>query len=172
MRRKKFGGKPFQTWKVSLKERANIANEPCFSTQGGKKLFFGCPIPQALSTASTSTNLLHDELSWRSGNQDYVYFERMSKMGEEEKPPYDGKELGDDPTKCPGPGFEWKGTGIPESGKGSWYNKETREHLHPDLDHPPPEKPHWDYIRPDKKQYRLAIIGAYDDEGYIFWEKT
>ena len=38
----------------------------------------------------------------------------------EEKPPYCGEKLGDDPTKCPGEGFEWRGSGDPETGRGSW----------------------------------------------------
>jgi hypothetical protein len=42
---------------------------------------------------------------------------------------------GDDPTKSPGEGWEWRG---PED-KGAWYNPETGETLHPDLDHPYPE---------------------------------
>ncbi len=29
----------------------------------------------------------------------------------EKKPPYSGEELGSDPTKCPGEGFEWRGKG-------------------------------------------------------------
>lgn len=61
------------------------------------------------------------------------------------KSPYGGDELGDDPTKCPGEGYTWKGRGPPGSKEGAWYNGRTKESLHPDLNHPPPKPPHWDY---------------------------
>ncbi|MFI0436149.1 MAG: hypothetical protein ACH350_10600, partial [Parachlamydiaceae bacterium] len=75
---------------------------------------------------------------------------------EEEKknrkpPPYCGEKLGKDPTKCPGEGFKWKGKGGPETGKGNWVKDDglsTQESLHPDLQHPPPKPPHWDYVGP------------------------
>lgn len=68
------------------------------------------------------------------------------------KPPYCGQELGNDPTKCPGEGFEWKGKGGPETGKGNWVKNDglpTQVSLHPDINHPPPKAPHWDYVGPD-----------------------
>ena len=55
------------------------------------------------------------------------------------------KYPGDDPTKSPGKGFEWRGRGDPASGNGSWYNPGTGESWHPDLNHGPPIGPHWDY---------------------------
>jgi hypothetical protein len=51
----------------------------------------------------------------------------------------------DDPLTPPGPGFGWKGKGTPESGDGSWHNPETGDKLHPDLNHPEPIGPHWDW---------------------------
>ena len=45
----------------------------------------------------------------------------------------------------PAPGFEWKGKGTPGSGKGNYYNPKTGESLRPDLNHPKPIPPHWDY---------------------------
>ncbi|MCB1073763.1 MAG: hypothetical protein KDK96_11790, partial [Chlamydiia bacterium] len=65
------------------------------------------------------------------------------------EPPYNGKELGNDPTKPPAEGFEWRGRGDPQSGKGNWYNPNTKESLNPDFDHSPPIGPHWDYESPD-----------------------
>lgn len=53
-----------------------------------------------------------------------------------------------DPTKSPGEGYVWRGKGDPSSGKGAWYNPETKESLHPDLNHPDPYGPHWDYNYP------------------------
>lgn len=66
------------------------------------------------------------------------------------KPPYSGEELGGDPTKCPGEGFEWKGNGPPGSKEGSWVKGkgESKEILYPDLKHPQPIGPHWDYHGP------------------------
>ena len=51
------------------------------------------------------------------------------------------KYPGDDPTVSPGKGWEWRGP----SDKGSWYNPKTGESLRPDLNHPEPIGPHWDY---------------------------
>jgi len=82
---------------------------------------------------------------------------------EEKKPRFDGKDLGDDPTKCPSEGFKWKGKGNPESGRGAWHNENTNESLHPDFDHPPPGKSHWDYTSPDfPKGVRLNLDGTYE----------
>lgn len=52
-------------------------------------------------------------------------------------------------------GWEWRGNGEPGSSEGSWYNPETDESLHPDLDHDEPEGPHWDWIDPDGDTYDL-----------------
>jgi RHS repeat-associated protein len=76
------------------------------------------------------------------------------------KPPYDGKDLGTDPTKCPGEGFKWKGKGSSASGKGSWHNDKTKESLHPDFNYPG-HKPHWDYEGPDG-QARLNTDGTWE----------
>lgn len=66
-------------------------------------------------------------------------------------PPYDWSDLGSDPSLRPGSGFEWKGKGKPGTGKGSWVKGErgSQEILYPDLDHPSPVGPHWDYESPD-----------------------
>ncbi len=57
---------------------------------------------------------------------------------------FDGGWPGDDPTQAP-EGFEWRGKGPVGSNQGNWYNPETGEILHPDLNHPNPIGPHWDY---------------------------
>ena len=77
-----------------------------------------------------------------------VIWKNASDTSDIPPPPYDGKILGEDPSKCPGEGFEWRGHGPPESGKGGWFNKRLRESLHPDLNHSPPQGPHWDYHGP------------------------
>jgi hypothetical protein len=59
-------------------------------------------------------------------------------------------------TKPPGPGWEWRGApgANPGDPNGSWYNPETGESLHPDMQHDPPLGPHWDYRAPDNTWYR------------------
>jgi hypothetical protein len=65
-------------------------------------------------------------------------------------------EFPKDPSFPPGPGFEWRGQPWSEPGDpyGSWYNPKTDETLSPDMDHPPPIPPHWDYQTPDGQWYR------------------
>lgn len=67
---------------------------------------------------------------------------------------------GDDPNKAPGDDWEWKGKGTPDEGKGNWTNPNTGESLHPDLKHPEPYGPHWDYKNPDGKWYRIFPDGT------------
>ena len=71
----------------------------------------------------------------------------------------DAPPIPDDPGKPPGPDWEWRGKGAPGSGEGSWYNPKTGESLHPDLNHPDPVGPHWDYKAPDKTQWRVYPDG-------------
>jgi hypothetical protein len=61
-----------------------------------------------------------------------------------------------DPTKPPAPGFEWRGRpdSTPGDPNGNWYNPGTGETLRPDLNHPEPLGPHYDYRAPNGKWYR------------------
>jgi RHS repeat-associated protein len=77
-------------------------------------------------------------------------------------PPYRGDELGTDPANPAVEGFEWKGDGPPGSKEGSWYNPTLGESLHPDLDHPKPLKPHWDYDGPNGEKARLNTDGTWE----------
>jgi RHS repeat-associated protein len=79
-------------------------------------------------------------------------------VGEWEKPPTD-------PNQSPGSDWEWRGSGPPESGRGSWYNSKTGEALHPDLDHTGPIDPHWDYIDPEGFEWRWYIDGSFAAKG-------
>lgn len=54
---------------------------------------------------------------------------------------------------------EWRGTGNPGSAEGAWYNPKTGEYLHPDLQHPSPIGPHWDYRAPDGSLWRVYPDG-------------
>ena len=67
---------------------------------------------------------------------------------------------GRDGSKAP-PGFEWKGKSgsTPGSKDGNWHNPKTGETLRPDLDHPKPIGPHWDYRDADGKWWRIFPDG-------------
>lgn len=65
----------------------------------------------------------------------------------------------DNPAQPPGPGFEWRGNGEPGSSEGSWYNPDTDEAFHPDLEHPEPYGPHYDWETPDG-DYRVYPDGS------------
>lgn len=72
-----------------------------------------------------------------------------------------------DPNKSPGDDYEWRGKGDPSTGKGSWYNPKTKETLHPDLNHPEPFGPHWDYNYPGgEKGYRIYPDGSITPKYY------
>ena len=64
------------------------------------------------------------------------------------------------PANSPGPGWQWRGNGPPGSPYGAWYNPVTRESLHPDLLHPPPIGPHYDWIAPGGARFRLFPDGS------------
>ena len=86
------------------------------------------------------------------------------------KPRYCGEKLGDDPTKCPAEEFEWKGKGRAETGRGSWVKNDglpIEESLHPDLIHPPPKDPHWDYVGPEyPKGAELYLDGTWKPKDF------
>jgi RHS repeat-associated protein len=63
------------------------------------------------------------------------------------------------PAKPPGEGWEWRGNGPEGSDEGAWFNPETKESLHPDLEHPEPVGPHYDYKAPDGSEYRIYPDG-------------
>jgi hypothetical protein len=64
-----------------------------------------------------------------------------------------------DPTNPPGEGWEWRGPDSPGGDRGGWYNPETGETLHPDLGHPDPIGPHWDWTDPSGDVYRIGPDG-------------
>ena len=80
--------------------------------------------------------------------------------GADKKIPFPGW----DATISPGKDFEWRGSGNPSTGKGSWYNPKTKESLHPDLEHPEPFGPHWDYKSPDSGEYRIFPNGQISEK--------
>jgi hypothetical protein len=68
---------------------------------------------------------------------------------------------GDDPTQAP-PGTKWKGKpgSTPGSKEGNYYNEDTGESFRPDLEHPKPIGPHWDYRDPDGRWWRIFPDGG------------
>lgn len=62
--------------------------------------------------------------------------------------------------EAPGKGWEWRGTGDPGSSKGSRYNPNSGESLHPDLGHPDPIGPHYDWKAPNATTYRVYPDGT------------
>ncbi|HST68755.1 MAG TPA: RHS repeat-associated core domain-containing protein [Solirubrobacterales bacterium] len=65
----------------------------------------------------------------------------------------------DDPAQAPGAEWEWRGNGPPGSDEGAWYNPKTGESLHPDLDHPGPVDPHYDWTSPSGERFRIYPDG-------------
>ena len=76
----------------------------------------------------------------------------------------DAPSIPDDPAVPPGPGWEWRGSGEPGSGEGSWYNPGSGESLHPDLNHAPPVGPHWDYVDKKGKKWRVKPDGTMEPD--------
>ena len=73
------------------------------------------------------------------------------------------KDLPWEPGIAPGPDWTWEGEGDPLSGRGSWVRGRRPgkiESLHPDLDHPEPIGPHWDYIDQEGNKYRVYPDGT------------
>ncbi len=71
------------------------------------------------------------------------------------------KYPGSDPTKAP-KGYEWRGKpgSSPGSKNGNYYNPRTGESLRPDLNHPDPIGPHWDYRNSSGDWFRMFPDGS------------
>ena len=61
---------------------------------------------------------------------------------------------GDDPKEAPD-GTEWRGAGEQGGKQGNYYNPDTGESWHPDLEHEEPIGPHWDYRDPAGTWWRV-----------------
>lgn len=70
--------------------------------------------------------------------------------------PEDFPKIPSDPAKCPGKGWEWRGPDAPGGPRGAWYNPEKDWTLHPDMNHPEPIGPHWDWIDEDGNKFRIT----------------
>jgi RHS repeat-associated protein len=63
-----------------------------------------------------------------------------------------------DGANSPGEGWNWRGTGEPGSSKGNWVKG--NESLHPDLSHPDPIGPHYDWKDPNGDWFRIYPNGT------------
>jgi hypothetical protein len=70
---------------------------------------------------------------------------------------------GNDPTIPPGEGWRWKGQpgSVPGDGQGSWAHPDNGS-LSPDLEHPDPIGPHWDWKAPDGSTWRGYPDGRWE----------
>lgn len=94
------------------------------------------------------------------GSSDGSSYGNPSQFDEEyDMPDFPGWE-----NKCPGKGFEWRGSGSVESNKGTWINKKTGEKYYYDINHPKGVEPHWDYYNPNgwKNGYRIFSDGSWE----------
>ena len=64
------------------------------------------------------------------------------------------------PSQPLGPEWVWRGSGEVGSSQGNWYNAETGESIHPDLNHPDPVGPHFDWKTSGKDWYRIYPDGT------------
>ena len=114
------------------------------------------------ATTSTGAALIGHGLAMTTYHAQDIKIPNIFWKETSKKPPrFNGKELGIDPAESPGEGFEWRGKGSPESGKGNWINPETGESLHPDHNHPPGKAPHWGYTDPTGVEYDLFLDGSW-----------
>lgn len=82
-------------------------------------------------------------------------WEQMTRIALAASGPSDMPDF-DDPTNPPGDDWEWRGGDA-----GGWYNPKTRESLHPDLNHPQPIGPHYDWkVRGSKDAWRVFPDGT------------
>ncbi len=75
------------------------------------------------------------------------------------RPPHPVPATPATPAMSPGPGWEWRGQQPVGGGRGAWFRPGTGETLHPDLGHPAPSGPHWDWRAPDGTFWRLFPDG-------------
>ncbi|MGI2909278.1 polymorphic toxin type 37 domain-containing protein [Tolypothrix sp. VBCCA 56010] len=90
-----------------------------------------------------------------------------SESTEETDTPQNIPPIPNDPTQPPAEGWEWRGKNPPGGNEGAWYNPGTKESLHPDFNHPPPIGPHWDYVDPKKRQWRIFPDGRIEPKNTI-----
>ncbi len=67
---------------------------------------------------------------------------------------------GDDATKPPADGWSWRGPDQAGGKRGAWVSPDGSESLHPDLDHPAPQGPHWDWNDSSGGRWRIYPDGT------------
>jgi len=66
---------------------------------------------------------------------------------------------GNDPSKPPGNEFVWASKRMVGFRGGHWLNPRTGEMWYPNLEHPEPIGPHWDYTDANENEYRVFEDG-------------
>jgi RHS repeat-associated protein len=99
----------------------------------------------------------HSEISISRPYVDHDLIRRLHAGADVNLPAYPGN----DPLSAPA-GYQWRGKpgSLPGSKEGNYYNPDTGECLRPELDHPYPIGPHWDYKDVNEKWHRLYPDGT------------
>jgi hypothetical protein len=135
---------------------------------GGNQTHVGVNTQTAFQPDATGYNQLvasksgfeYKETGWEPGTFGYVHYGLMLMYvaGAFNSPA--SAWPGDDPGKGPS-GTEWRGRpgSVPGDGHGNYYNPTTGESFRPDLNHPEPIGPHWDYRDSDGNWHRIRPDG-------------
>ncbi|MBU1559180.1 MAG: hypothetical protein KJ588_05170, partial [Gammaproteobacteria bacterium] len=91
-----------------------------------------------------------------------MMFRETASSNIEEGPAISGKDLPTNSKEAPKAGFEWRGKSPVGGEKGSWYNPQTGESLHPDFNHEEPVGSHWDYKDANDNNWRLYPDGGWE----------
>ena len=70
------------------------------------------------------------------------------------------KYPGNDPSKPPSVEWKWGGRDPQGGRRGSYYKPGTKERLRPDLEHPQPVGPHWDWTDSKGNEWRIFPDGS------------
>ena len=105
----------------------------------------------------SSVPIPHSEISIPRPYIDHDLIRRLHAGAEVNLPAFPGY----DPLSPP-PGYQWRGKpgSLPGSKEGNYYNPDTGECLRPELDHPYPIGPHWDYKDVNEKWHRVYPDGT------------
>ncbi len=177
--------KKLQAYSAQVGTQSTSTDAQETSTQSQNKCSFWCKVGQALGFVETD-----EEKQQAAGQRDWINRHVRSVEGREVdvnkmsdrqvnnlygmimmalmmgRIPIAGSsgpgapEYQTDPAQSPGPGWEWRGKGPVGGAEGSWYNPGTNESFHPDLLHPDPIPPHYDYRDPFGNFYRVFPDGT------------
>ena len=134
-----------------------LANQPWNPvTNGTLNPLFG--VPPSMSPAGIKTETGGFCETAPTGLSPNI-FNKPSFLGQPNGPAIPVPDVPATPSSTPGPGWVWKGPDAPGGKRGAWTNPATGESLHPDLSHPLPIGPHWDWRDPNKEDWRIDLGG-------------